>query len=97
MATDAALTKAQAKRLAVAAHDGLARSLRPAHAPLDGDIVFTAATGAVTLIDGLESLTELCALAADTLARAVARGVFEATALPFPNALPAWRDRHGRG
>lgn len=96
VATDAALTKAQAKRLAVAAHDGLARALRPAHAPLDGDTVFAAATGAVPLIDGLGSLTDLCALAADTLARAIARAVFEATALPFPNALPAWRDRYAR-
>ena len=96
VATDAALTKAQAKRLAVAAHDGLARALRPAHAPLDGDTVFAAATGAVPAIDGVGALTELCALAADTLARAVARGVFEAAALPFPNATTAWRDRFGR-
>ncbi|MFJ5370678.1 P1 family peptidase, partial [Bosea sp. CER48] len=45
VATDAALTKAQARRLALAAHDGFSRALRPAHAPLDGDVVFAAATG----------------------------------------------------
>ena len=45
VATDAALTKPQARRLAIMADDGLARALRPAHAPLDGDIVFAAATG----------------------------------------------------
>jgi D-aminopeptidase len=92
VATDAILTKPQAKRLALAAHDGLARALRPAHAPLDGDIVFAAATGRAPLADPMYGLAELCLTAADTLARAVARGVYEATALSFPGALPAWRD-----
>ncbi|TCR63528.1 P1 family peptidase [Bosea sp. BK604] len=93
VATDAALTKAQAKRLALAAHDGLARALRPAHAPLDGDIVFAAATGLSGAPSDAFGLTELCATAADVLARAVARGVHAATALPFAGAKPAWRDR----
>src|SRR5213079_3290862 len=44
VATDATLTKAQAKRLAVVAHDGLARAIYPVHTPLDGDIVFSAST-----------------------------------------------------
>ncbi len=95
VATDAALTKPQARRLALAAHDGLARALRPAHAPLDGDIVFAAATGYSGAPSDAYALTELCATAADVLARAVARGVHAAKALPFPNALPAWRDRFG--
>jgi len=43
--TDATLTKGQAKRLAIMAHDGLARAVLPAHAPLDGDTIFAAATG----------------------------------------------------
>jgi len=95
VATDAALTKPQARRLALAAHDGLARALRPVHAPLDGDIVFAAATGYSGAPSDAFALTELCATAADVLARAVARGVHAATALPFPKALPAWRDRFG--
>lgn len=95
VATDAVLTKAQAKRLALAAHDGLARALRPAHAPLDGDIVFAAATGYSGAPSDAFALTELCATAADVLARAVARGVHAASALPFARALPAWRDRFG--
>ena len=95
VATDAVLTKAQAKRLALAAHDGLARALRPAHAPLDGDIVFAAATGYSGAPSDAFALTELCATAADVLARAIGRGVHAATALPFPGALPAWRDRFG--
>ncbi len=95
VATDAVLTKAQAKRMALAAHDGLARSLRPAHAPLDGDIVFAAATGHSGAPSDAFALTELCATAADVLARAVARGVHAATALPFPGAQPAWHDRFG--
>jgi len=95
VATDAVLTKAQTKRLALAAHDGLARALRPAHAPLDGDIVFAAATGHAGAPSDAYALTELCATAADVLARAIARGVHAATALPFAGARPAWRDRFG--
>ncbi|GAU84027.1 P1 family peptidase [Bosea sp. BIWAKO-01] len=93
VATDAALTKSQAKRLALAAHDGLARALRPVHAPLDGDIVFAAATGHSGAPSDSFALAELCATAADVLARAVARGVHAATALPFAGTKPAWRDR----
>lgn len=95
VATDAVLTKAQAKRLALAAHDGLARALRPVHAPLDGDIVFAAATGHSGAPSDAFALTELCATAADVLARAVARGVYAAMALPFAGALPSWQDRFG--
>jgi len=93
VATDAELTKTQARRLAIMAQDGLARAIRPVHTPLDGDVVFAAATGARALGDPIVALAELGALAADVLARAVARGVYEATALPFAPALPAWRDR----
>ncbi|WP_199085891.1 P1 family peptidase [Bosea sp. ASV33] len=95
VATDASLTKPQARRLALAAHDGLARALRPAHAPLDGDIVFAAATGYSGAPSDAFAMTELCATAADVLARAVARGIHAATALPFPGARPAWQDRFG--
>ncbi|MFC0282746.1 P1 family peptidase [Camelimonas abortus] len=96
VATDAALDKAQAKRVAFSAHDGFARAIRPAHTPLDGDIVFSAATGRRPLGDPVAALTELCVAAADVMARAVARGVYHAEALPFPGAAPSWRDRFGR-
>ncbi|MBV9564515.1 MAG: P1 family peptidase [Bradyrhizobium sp.] len=92
IATDAILTKPQAKRLAMIAHTGMARAIYPVHAPLDGDVLFAAAT-CEKAIDPLVGLTELGALAANTLARAIARGVYTATALPFPGALPAWHDR----
>jgi L-aminopeptidase/D-esterase-like protein len=95
VATDAALTKSQATRLAVMAQDGLARAIYPVHTPLDGDIVFAAATGARPLAESPLALAELGAIAADALARAVARAVYEATALPFPGALPSWCDRFG--
>ncbi|WP_407526855.1 P1 family peptidase [Methylobacterium oryzisoli] len=95
VATDAALTKAEARRLAVMAQDGLARAILPVHTPLDGDVVFAAATGAVRLADPVGDLARLGDAAARTLARAVAVGVHAATALPFPRALPAWRDRFG--
>lgn len=96
VATDAVLTKAQAKRLAIVAHDGLAKSLRFAHALYDGDTIFSAATGKKPLKDEAGDLIEIGALASDCLARAIARGVYEATALPFPEAQPAWKDRWGR-
>lgn len=95
VATNATLTKPQAKRLAIMADDGLARAVRPAHAPMDGDTVFAVATLEKPLGDPLVALTELGAAAADCLARAIARGVYEATALPFPGALPAWRELPG--
>jgi L-aminopeptidase/D-esterase-like protein len=93
VATDAKLTKAQAKRLAVMAQDGLARAIYPVHTPLDGDTVFAASTGRVSLPDPLLAFTALGTAAANCLARAVARGVYEATALPHAGAQPAWRDR----
>ena len=91
--TDAILTKAQARRLAMMAQTGFARAIYPVHAPLDGDIVFAAATGEKP-IDPLVGLTELGMVAGNVIARAIARGVYEATALPFPGALPAFRDRN---
>ncbi|HEY4774906.1 MAG TPA: P1 family peptidase [Xanthobacteraceae bacterium] len=95
VATDARLTKPQAKRLAVMAQDGLARALYPVHTPLDGDVVFAAATGARPLTDPPFGLMRLGAAAANVVARAIARGVYEAAALPFAGALPAYRDRFG--
>jgi D-aminopeptidase len=92
VATDAELSKAQAKRLAVMAHDGMARALRPAHAALDGDLVFAAATARASQSPSLRDLTEIGLCAADCLARAIARAIYEATALPFAGAQPAWRD-----
>jgi L-aminopeptidase/D-esterase-like protein len=92
--TDAALTKPQAQRLAMIAQTGFAHAIYPVHAPLDGDVVFAAATGEKA-IDPLIGLTELGMVAANAVARAIARGVFAATALPFPGALPAWKDRFG--
>jgi D-aminopeptidase len=96
VATDATLTKAQTRRLAIMAQDGMARALRPIHTPLDGDIVFAAATCARPLADPIYALAELGTLAADVVARAIARGVYEARALPFPGAQPSWKDKFGK-
>jgi L-aminopeptidase/D-esterase-like protein len=96
VATDAKLSKAQARRVAVMAHTGLSRAIYPVHTPLDGDIVFVAAMGDKPLADPVYALSELGMLAANVLARAIARGIYEATALPFPGAVPSWKDRFGR-
>ena len=95
VATDATLTKAQAKQFAVMAQDGLARAIYPAHTTLDGDTVFVAATGRRALKEPVSELTELGAIAANTLARAIARGVYEARALPFSGAQQSWKDKFG--
>jgi L-aminopeptidase/D-esterase-like protein len=92
IATDAALTKPQVKRLAIMANDGLARAILPAHAPFDGDAIFAAATGAKPLAEE-RHLVLLGHMATLVMARAIARGVHEATALPYAGALPSWRDR----
>ncbi len=96
VATDARISKGQAKRLAVMAHDGMARALRPSHAPFDGDLVFAAGTGTHPERIDLAALGEIGLAMGDVLARAIARGVYEAMALPFPKALPGWKDRFGR-
>ncbi|MBP1875307.1 L-aminopeptidase/D-esterase-like protein [Ensifer adhaerens] len=89
IATDAVLTKAEAKRLAIAAHDGFSRALWPAHTPLDGDLVFALATGESGRTLQLEDFIDLGAAAAATMARAIARGVHDAT--PAENdPLPCW-------
>ncbi|WGH79698.1 P1 family peptidase [Jannaschia ovalis] len=94
IATDAALTQAQATRLAVAAHDGMARAIQPSHTPLDGDLVFAAATGARPLADPVWDALRLGHAAAACLARAIARGVHAAAPGGPP---PAWAERFGSG
>lgn len=93
--TDALLTKSECKRLAIMANDGLSKALRPVHAPNDGDTVFAAATGRAGPAGDPPVLAELGTVAADCLARAVARGVHEATALPYENSLPDWKTWFG--
>lgn len=89
VATDAALTQAQATRVAVAAHDGMARALVPSHTPMDGDLVFAASLGArasdLLLVGHAASLC---------LARAIARGVHAARPAP-EDVLPCWVDQPG--
>ena len=92
VATDVALTPAQAKRVAIMAQDGLARAIRPIHAPFDGDVVFAISTGGRPMPEAADyTVARLGSLAADTLARAVARAVFEAR--PWPGTeVRCWRD-----
>lgn len=85
VAVAADLTVAEAMRVAIMAQDGLARAIRPVHTPFDGDSIFVMAMGTQKLAEADEmrplALAELGALAADCVARAVARGVFEADCL----------------
>ena len=92
IATDAVLSKAEAKRLAIAAHDGFARALWPAHTPLDGDLVFALATGKSGRSPAPEDFIALCAAAASTMARAIARGVHDAVPMEG-DVLPSWARR----
>ena len=84
VATNAALDKAQLALLARMAHDGLARAVRPAHTPVDGDAIFAIATAGV---ERPASLIPLGAAAADATAEAIVRGVRAAAGLPgYPSA-----------
>ncbi len=92
VATNATLTQAQATRMATAAHDGMARAIYPSHTPMDGDIVFAAATGTVPADNA--ALLMLGNAAALCLARAIARGVYNATPAPG-DPHPTWSTRFG--
>jgi L-aminopeptidase/D-esterase-like protein len=99
IATDAALSPVGCRRVAIAAHDGLARTIRPCHTPLDGDTVFALATGAVEVPPDPETpasmspemplITAVGAAAADVLARAVLVGVLAAESVA---GIPTYRD-----
>jgi len=87
IATDAALTKAQAQRLAGAGHDGLARAIRPVHTLYDGDTLFALATGQASSSPGLNVLS---VMAAEAVARACANAVLAARRLEIPGlCLPS--------
>ena len=92
IATDAELTKAEAKRLAISAHDGLSRATWPTHTPGDGDLVFALATGKSGIRPSPWDFVDLCAAATSVMARSIARGVFEASAAEN-DIMPAWQDK----
>ncbi|MEM6464052.1 MAG: P1 family peptidase [Pseudomonadota bacterium] len=94
IATDAVLTKSDAKRLAVATHDGLARAIWPAHLPSDGDLVFSVATGTSGKVLDIDGFIDLCAAAAATMSRAIARGVYSAHREPN-DVKPTWQEKFG--
>ncbi|MBN43172.1 MAG: peptidase T4 [Alphaproteobacteria bacterium] len=81
VATDAALTKAQAARVVKMAQAGMARAVRPVFTPMDGDVVFALATGRVIMPDPVGDVAQIGMAAADCLSRAIARGVFAADTL----------------
>jgi L-aminopeptidase/D-esterase-like protein len=82
VATDADLDRVELKRVAIMASDGLARALRPAHTPFDGDLVFALGTGVRKINEPRpREVMRIGSLAADCLARAIARGVYEARSL----------------
>lgn len=90
VATDADLTKAQCQRMAVAAHDGIARATVPAHSPGDGDLVFSVSTGARPMAAPERDLTLLGHAAALCLARAIGRAIYLARPAPG-DLLPCWK------
>ena len=82
VAIDADVSRIELQRIAIMATDGFARALRPVHTPFDGDLVFALATGKRKLAEPRQiGVMRLGSLAADCLARAIARGVYEAKTL----------------
>lgn len=94
VATNARLDKAQAKRLAVAAHDGMPRALMPSHTPFDGDLIFSLSTGEIPLPENHSTMLMLGHYASVCVARAIARGIYLARAHPG-DKLPTWQDKWG--
>jgi L-aminopeptidase/D-esterase-like protein len=101
--TDARLTKVEATHLARVAHDGLARTIRPAHTPMDGDTMFAAATGTLTpdvqrALPPEQLAMLMSVMAAEVTAQAVVRAVRAAEGLRLGGLwLPAWQDRVSPG
>ena len=93
VATDAPLSKTQCHRLAVTAHDGMARAIVPSHTPLDGDLVFGVATGDGDQVDQIR-FREIAAAGAVCLSRAIARGVYDATPAQG-DLIPTYRTLNG--
>ncbi len=92
VATDAPLTRANLKRLAIMAHDGIARSLSPAHTPMDGDTVYSITTSQnikEPVLDNVDILA-LGSRASDCVARACNRAIYEAEAVG--NSKPGWKN-----
>ncbi|MGW6377859.1 P1 family peptidase [Rhodococcus sp. NPDC055112] len=100
VATDATLSKGGCRRVAVAGHDGLARAIRPAHSPLDGDTLFALATGTRATAPApvpmpaafpaeLALLDAVCAAAADAVSRAIVGAVLAATPVA---GIPSYRE-----
>ena len=91
IATDAPLTRANLKRLAIMAHDGIARSLNPAHTPMDGDTIFSISTNQDHQDQVLENVDILAlgARASDCVARACNRAVYEAKSVG--SSKPGWK------
>lgn len=92
VATDAILSKAQAKRLAVAAQDGIARGASPSHTPVDGDLVFSVATCARPIEDPIRDVIHLGHAAAVCLSRAIARAVYHAVPAEG-DVVPTWQQK----
>lgn len=90
VATDAPLTKPQCHRLAVSAHDGMARAIVPSHTPLDGDLVFGLTTNTTDEPVGPEDMRDIGAAAAHCMARAIARAIYSANPAP-DDILPCWK------
>ena len=91
VATNLKLDKAQLKRMAVAAQDGMARSIVPSHTPFDGDLVFALSTGEQNMQDEIADSMQAGHAAAVCLSRAIARSVFFAESYSG-DTLPSWRD-----
>lgn len=94
VATDATLTPAQAKRLAILGQDGVARAILPAHLPQDGDTIFGVSTESKPAPD-LVAFCDILQAATLVVARAIARGIHQAAPMGWQGCVPSWAERFG--
>lgn len=94
VATNALMSKAQLKRLAVSAQDGMARAIVPSHTPFDGDLIFAVSTAEQNLQQPAVDSMQLGHAASVCLSRAIARGVYHARSCSG-DTLPSWQSVYG--
>ena len=95
IATDALLSNAQAKRLAVAGQDGMARAIVPSHTPVDGDLIFAVSAGEIELENPIMDLALLGHAGAVCLSRAISRAIYSANT-QAGDVFPTWQDKFNK-
>ena len=89
IATNVKLDSKAAKRIAIMAHSGMSRAIRPIHSPVDGDVIFVISTGTLNKELSLNDINTIGELGARVCSRSIARGIYEADSIL---GIKSWRE-----